>query len=247
MTGLILPLYFLFSPVSRNIRAYLQLICCKFRFVNGSPFYVAEDFRFEFKASGSYNKGDDGYTFKNDDSGSFKLVHSRKGFAETSIETLVAKNALTVDCFHCVFPRDTETNFLWVSYESTIAKFEYLTKKGVWTCSYNDMVQYIKEYQTATLTTLEFTDKSVRLSLTDTLDDYMFNHALTIKVDIPDEWTNVTVKQGENEISFMSGDEYKQPKNMSTQSYTIVDGYIYVDAIPDCGEIVIEVADAANN
>ena len=109
------------------------------------------------------------------------------------------------------------------------------------------MVQYIKEYQTATLTTLEFTDKSVRLSLTDTLDDYMFNHALTIKVDIPDEWTNVTVKQGENEISFMSGDEYKQPKNMSTQSYTIVDGYIYVDAIPDCGEIVIEVADAANN
>lgn len=205
----------------------------------GTYNYIPEEYRFEYLEKGTFAQSGDGYTYKGDDSGAFKLVHSRKGFAESCIETLVANNALTVDCFHCVFPRGTVTNFLWVSYESTIAKFEYLTRKGVWTCSYNDMIQYIKEYQESTLTTLEYTDTAIRLSLTDTLDDYMFNHALTIKIDIPDDWSSVTVMQGENSIPMVDGATYKHSSQMSKISCSIIDGYLYVDAIPDCGEIVI--------
>ena len=66
----------------------------------------------------------------------------------------------------------------------------------------------------------------------------MFDHALTIKIDIPDNWTNVVVKQGDRVIEQVTLAEYKD--DMTKVNCTISDGYIYVDAYPDSDNITIE-------
>ena len=123
------------------------------------------------------------------------------------------------------------------SYVSTMSKYDYLKKQGLWVCSYTDMTQYLKESLSAHVETKEITNNSITLSLTDTQLDYMFNHALTIKVDIPDDWTSVTVMQGTKSIELVTSAEYKD--NMTVANCTIIDGFLYVDAVPDCGDIVI--------
>jgi hypothetical protein len=65
----------------------------------------------------------------------------------------------------------------------------------------------------------------------------MFDHAITIKVDIPDDWTSVTVMQGDKVIDLVSNFEYSD--NMTLANCTIKDGYLLVDAVPDRGDIVI--------
>ena len=110
---------------------------------------------------------------------------------------------------------------IYSTYDSTISKFEYLKKTGVWVGSYTEVIQYVKEAQRATVDTVSLTESEIRLTLTDTLDNFMFNQALTIKVDIGD-WTGITATQDGKTIEFF-----------------IEDGYAYVNAVPDCGEIVI--------
>jgi hypothetical protein len=123
------------------------------------------------------------------------------------------------------------------SYVSTMSKFDYLKAQGLWVCSYTELTQFLKESLTAELETKEITDTSITLSLTDDLEDYMFDHAITIKVDIPDDWTSVTVMQGDKVIDLVSNFEYSD--NMTLANCTIKDGYLLVDAVPDRGDIVI--------
>lgn len=166
-----------------------------------------------------YNAETGEYTWRNDSQGKIKLWHTELGSYERGITTLLDNGAWTVECLHC-FGYNAQA--IWSSYTSTISKLEYLSKAGVWTGSYTEVTQYIKEYQTAIVDTTEYTESRITLTLTDGMDDIMFNFPLTIKVDIPDSWTNITATQAGNELEFF-----------------IEGGFAYVDAVPDCGDIVL--------
>lgn len=212
--------------------------------VNGSYYYDAENYQMKWVEGGSYDFDPNTrtYTFKEDGTGAYRLNHTAKGSYEKVIDEVLGKGAFTIECIHSLAPN---THYLGgmihSSYVSTMSKFDYLKKQGLWVCSYTQMTQYLKESLSATVDTKEVTSTSITLTLTDTQLDYMFNHALTIKVDIPDEWTNVSVMQGDRVIELVTNEEYKD--NMTVANCTIIDGYLYVDAVPDMGDIVITVAD----
>ncbi|MBE6673608.1 MAG: hypothetical protein E7596_00710 [Ruminococcaceae bacterium] len=205
----------------------------------GTYRYIAEDYRYDFFETGSYNYVDGEFVFVDGNDGEYRLLKTTIGSYEKGVEKLVSVGGFTVECLHTV----GFTNVIYSSYESTISKLEHLTRFGVWAASYNDLVRYLKEAQNVKIDTLERTDSSITISVTDNLDNYMYNHAITVKVDIPNGWKSVTVTQNGAEIPFVSMSEYSHTKNMSTVSCAIEDGYLYVDVVPDGGDVVITVGD----
>lgn len=206
----------------------------------GTYYYVAEDYRYDFYETGSYNLIDGDFVFVNDNSGEFKLVKATIGSYENAIETLVANGAFTVECIHSLLEsRDFVSGTIHSSYVSTVSKFEHLARLGVWAPSYQDLTLYLKEAQNAKVETVSRTDDVLTINVTDNLDNYIFDRALTVKVDIDDSWNSVTVTQNGVEIPLVDSDDYRASKNMSTISCTIENGYLYIDIIPDGGEVVI--------
>ena len=200
----------------------------------GTYYYVSEDYRYDFLTKGSYNLVNGEFVFVNHNMGTFRLVKATIGSYEKAIDTLVSKGAFTVECLHSL-----GSGSIYSSYNSTISKFEYLAKRGVWAPSYTDLVLYLKEAQSAQVNTVSRTDSTLTISVTDGLDNYMFDHALTIKVDIDDSWTDLTVTQNGVTIPLVDIATYRASKNMSTISCAVEDGYLYIDVIPDGGDVVI--------
>lgn len=178
------------------------------------------DAYFKWVELGSYDYQNGEYVFREDNNGAYKLNHTALGSYEKGINEILSVGGMTVECLHEIGNGGT----IWSTYASTNSKFEYLDQTGIWVCSYTELVQYMKEQLSATLTLVERTDSSVTLNLTDTLDDYMYNLPLTIEVDVDDSWTadNITATQDGNELEFF-----------------VENGFVYVDAVPDQGNIVI--------
>ena len=210
----------------------------------GTYKYDPANYLFTWESTGSYdfNAETREYTFKADGSGKYTLAHVTLGSFEKVIDEVLAKEDLIVECLHSVEAATYPLGgMIHSSYVSTVSKFEYLKKQGLWVCSFTNVVQYLKEAEHAVVETVSITDTSIEISLTDDLEDYMFNHALTIKVDIPDDWTNIVVTQNGQPIEMVTNAEYKD--NMLVANCTIMDGYLYVDAVPDCGNVLITVAE----
>ena len=156
---------------------------------------------------------------------------------------MIDRGSWTVECLH-----EIEGPTISVTYAATISKFEHLKKAGFWCGSWHQITLYGKEYQTSSVNVTESTDSQIKLTLTDEMDDFIFNQALTIKVDIPDSWTSVTATQAGNAIPLVTNEEYKD--DMTVVTCTIINElvdaengiynkYLCIDAIPDGGEIVI--------
>lgn len=202
----------------------------------GTYVYVESDYRYDFYTTGSYNLVDGKFEFVDSNDGEYKLLKTSIGTYEVGVEQLVSVGGFTVECLHTIAQ---SSNVIYTKYEPTISKLEHLKRFGVWAASYNDLIKYLKEAQHADVQITEKTDSTIKVSVTDNLDNYMFNQAVTVKVDIPDSWTNVTVMQNGKEIPLVSMEFYKQTKNMYTVSCAIEEGYLYVDVVPDAGEVVI--------
>ena len=183
----------------------------------GTYRYIASEWKYEWLSTGSYDYDGSEYVFRNDNNGEYVLVHTKLGSYEEGINTLLDNHYWTVECIHSLGWGE-----IYSSYNSTISKFEYLKKTGTWVCSYTEGIQYIKESQCATIENVTYTDSAVSFDVTDTLDDFMFNFPLTIKVKLQSGWTSVSATQDGNETNVF-----------------IENGYAYVDAIPDGGVVVI--------
>ena len=204
--------------------------------------YYYSDYKYEFRENGSYNLNGNTFEFVEGNGGEYRLLKATIGSYEKGVEKLYSIGGFTVECLHSL-----GSGSIYSSYASTISKLEHITRFGMWAPSYNDLVKYLKEAQKANVETLERTEDTIKLSVTDNLDNFMFNQALTIKVDIPDSWTSVTATQGGVNIPFVALSEYKHTKNMNNISCTIEDGYLYIDVIPDAGEIVITLGEKNDN
>ncbi len=110
--------------------------------------------------------------------------------------------------------------------------FKYIKEKSdngeVWSGSFNDVVKYIYEREAAKAEIVEQTDNSITIKVSDTLEDNeVFDYPLTIKVNVPKEWTQ--------KVKFTHNDK-EQTIEVTEESGK---KYIYVKMAPDSGEAVI--------
>ena len=175
---------------------------------------------FEWVEVGSYDLVNGEFVFRNDDNGQYKMNHTSLGSYEKGINELLSVGGMTIECLHEIGQSGT----IWSTYTSTNSKFTYLNQTGIWVCSNTELVQYMKEQIYSTIETISRSENEVVFNLTDTLDDIMFNYALTVEVDVDDSWTaeNITATQNGESLEFF-----------------VENGYVYVNAVPDRGHVVI--------
>ena len=103
---------------------------------------------------------------------------------------------------------------------------QYVNDGSLWCAHFEDAVMYMRERATASISaTLD--DDGISLTLTDEMDDGIYNYPLTVKLTVPTEYEAVKITQG-NRISYAvtqgEGSDY----------------HIYADVIPDRGVAKVE-------
>ena len=109
------------------------------------------------------------------------------------------------------------------------AHVEYVAGKGdlLWIDTIADIAKYICERDSASVKLVKKTRDKIVISLTDTMDDEVFDAPLTLRVAIPSHWSSpITVAQ--------SGRRDKVELTKETGRV-----YAHVDAIPDLGDVVL--------
>ncbi len=106
--------------------------------------------------------------------------------------------------------------------------FEYVAAKrnDLWIATLGDVTKYFREKQNAFVLTLDSTSNRIAISVTHNLDATIFNYPLTLKTKVPDNWRNITVTQGAT------------VKAVTPVIENAV-SYIYYDAVPNGGSIVL--------
>ena len=69
-----------------------------------------------------------------------------------------------------------------------------VNKGYLWNAHYEDAVLYVREATAATVTATGDSSR-VEITLTDTLDDEIYDYPITVRMMIPDEWEKVSVTQ----------------------------------------------------
>jgi oligosaccharide reducing-end xylanase len=132
--------------------------------------------------------------------------------------------------FHGIDDGMIDQQFLgWraLSIESFRSLLEYVDKSDRWIAPFGRVSRYIHERQAAKIRLLSLETDSVTLSLSDNLDDDLFDQALTVKLKLSALWGNAEVYQnGQIMWSQMKGE-----------------GFLLFDAFPDRGSIVIRRVD----
>lgn len=99
----------------------------------------------------------------------------------------------------------------------------------VWYSNFRDAIMYHREKRTALLATVSESLTEWRLELSDTLDNEVFNHPLSIRLFLAGKTINGIKQNGKN------------------LTYTVSNDTALFDAVPDGGEIVISKVDVVNS
>lgn len=105
---------------------------------------------------------------------------------------------------------------------------EYLDKnrEKYWVTSLLNAVLYAKERDAAVITEKKNKANYITMHITDNLDDSIYNIPLTIRRQLPDNWKNISVRQG----GFLLESKVNTENNKR---------YVVFEAVPDKGEIIL--------
>lgn len=104
---------------------------------------------------------------------------------------------------------------------------ERVNSGELWNAHYEDIILYVRETQNASVKAiLDEGNEKITVTVSDTLDDSIYNHELTVRVKVPENWKAV-------KISYNGKTTYANAKNVDGKS--MVD----FDIIPDNGSAVI--------
>ncbi len=128
----------------------------------------------------------------------------------------------------------------WISYHAhslnatqkanVTGLLDYLTTQpeGFWIAPFTDVSQYAQERDAAQLTTQVISSEEIQYTLTDTLDNTMFDEPLTVKLRVDNSWSEVIATQaGETLPVTLIQDGGEQ--------------YALVDSVPDLGVVTLTV------
>jgi peptidoglycan/xylan/chitin deacetylase (PgdA/CDA1 family) len=118
----------------------------------------------------------------------------------------------------------------WSSVNSSVLRetLEYLSENSgdYWVSTFGDIVRYIKERDSASVTETSVKDTGITLQITDTLPDSIYSYPITLRRVLPDGWISATVAQN----------------NLPVKSRVLEINavkYIQFDVVPDGGVVVI--------
>ena len=74
---------------------------------------------------------------------------------------------------------------------------EHVQDGSLWCAQFEDAVMYMRERATSSIATV-FEDGKIKVFLTDGMDNTIYNHKLTVKLTVPEEWDAVKITQGED-------------------------------------------------
>lgn len=117
-------------------------------------------------------------------------------------------------------------NITGENFELVCQKVAGLVESGaVWNTHYEDAALYLREVECATLN-VTGDENAIVVTLTDTLNDEIYNYPLTVRVEVPDTFAAVKVVQGDK---------------VSYAETKLVDGKWVADVsvVPDAGDAVI--------
>ena len=104
----------------------------------------------------------------------------------------------------------------------------------LWNGFFSEVSQYVSEYNASTMICRTFEDGVILIDLTDTLDDELYDYALTIDIPVDETWGSASLsytnRNGEAVTVFLS-------------ISTAADGskYVRVQLVPDCGTATLRV------
>jgi len=95
----------------------------------------------------------------------------------------------------------------------------------IWVAPLRDVVMYCKERKAASFNVKSHSDESVVYELTHSIADNIseYDYPLSLRVLMPEGWADVKITQAE-----------------ATLSYTIDAGWVYFDAVPNGGDIILQ-------
>ena len=99
-----------------------------------------------------------------------------------------------------------------------------------WVSTFGNVVRYIRERNDISVTELEIKADTITLEVTDTLNDTIYNHPVTLRRMLPEGWRNATVVQNNEEVH-------------DTLIQINASLYLEFDVVPDAGSIKIQKAD----
>jgi len=113
----------------------------------------------------------------------------------------------------------------WVLERVFTVLSSYIEQGLIWNTNYEDAVMYLREAEASTVS-LAGDENGYFVTLTDTLDDSMFFHPLTVKLTAPDSWVAARVEQG-GRVTYAKVTEKGGER------------YLLLDIVPDGGEATV--------
>jgi len=140
---------------------------------------------------------------------------------QTQLNTAKNKNGWAVFLIHEVNNGNGYSPLQASVIESTLGYIKQ-NDGDFWVTTFRNAILYSKERDAAKINELTNTANEITLTLTDNLDNAVYNYPLSIRRATPAGWTNVTATQGGKTIEA-----------------SIKSGYIYFSAVPGAGTIVL--------
>ncbi len=141
-------------------------------------------------------------------------------------EQAVSQRKWLIPIFHGFSPDEYGG---WSS-EQLVSYLDYLKgRTDVWIAPFGTVIKYLRERAAATVSVTTQSVDLITLTLTDTLDNAVFDCPLTVRSEVP--WTSVRVQQGSGVINTIS--------SVTEDGIQVV----YYDAVPDGGVITLTSGD----
>lgn len=139
------------------------------------------------------------------------------------IDNAAANNGWATFCIHQITPEPVSGHYILES--DAEALFAHAVAKNVWIANYTEATFYYTEWASARVS-VEYVDGSMKVTLTDSEDNTVYNEALTVKVNVPVSWASA------------------EAGGVTYEVHTDTDGscYVLVDIVPDSGTVTLTAA-----
>ncbi|MBN1782629.1 polysaccharide deacetylase family protein [bacterium] len=142
-----------------------------------------------------------------------------------------AKSAIRSNgwCVYLLHGVDEDGGWSPVTSETLRETLEYYDahRDSFWVETFGNVIRYIRERDALNVTELSADDNTITFQVTDTLDNEIFNHPLTLRRLLPEDWPSATVTQNAQPVEAVF---------VRTDDGTM----IQFDAVPDHGDVVLE-------
>ena len=126
-------------------------------------------------------------------------------------------------CLHKVVPDGEETSELNIYESQAKALFDYAESKNIWIANYTEATKYYTEWSTAVVNAV-YNNGSIKVTLTDSENDELFDEALTVRVTVPGDWQRCLVN-GVDSIPVKVAESGER--------------YVLVNIVPDSGVVTL--------